>query len=61
MGDNPDLMSYEDFTEWHTANGADQVNDDLMRRAYAVYADLVKEQGKEAADDLICGHDVWES
>jgi hypothetical protein len=56
-----DLISYEDFTDWHTAQGADLANDDLMRRAYAVYADLVKESGKEAADDLICGHEVWNS
>jgi hypothetical protein len=56
-----DLISYENFTDWHTAHGTEQVNDDLMRRAYAVYADLVKESGKEAADDLICGHEVWNS
>ena len=56
---NKQIISYDDFKDWHTAHGTDQVNNDLMLRAYAIYINLVKDHGKEYADDAICGHEVW--
>jgi hypothetical protein len=53
------MIGYDDFANWHTANGTDTVNDATLRAAYEVYKILFAEGGKESADDKICGHPVW--
>lgn len=53
------MIGYDDFANWHTANGTDTVNDATLRAAYEVYKILFAEGGKEFADDKICGHPVW--
>ena len=53
------IISYEEFREWHTANGADYVPDDTMQRAYVVYGALIETGGISYAVDRICGHPIW--
>ena len=56
---NEKLIRYDDFVNWHTANGTDSVNDATLKAAYEIYKKLLADGGKEYADDKICGHPVW--
>ena len=53
------MMTYEEFRDWHTANGLDTVSDTIMRAAYEVYRVMYIMYGTDYANDNICGHDVW--
>ena len=55
-----DLISFEDFTDWHTAQGSDYIAPETLRAAYEIYTQLFNQGGKEFADDQICGHKVWQ-
>ena len=52
-------MKYEEFVEWHTAHGNEDVPEKLLKRMWILYTALVEEFGKEYADDKICGHEGW--
>jgi len=53
------LISFEDFTDWHTAHGLEYIAPETLRAAYEVYIKLFNQGGKDFADDQICGHEVW--
>jgi len=53
------MINYDDFKDWHTANRLDHISDKTIKKAYYIYTMLYNIGGKEYADDKICGHPIW--
>jgi len=53
------LINFEEFSEWHNPDG--QVTDSKLSEGYEVYKNLFAENGKDFADETICGHEIWDN
>jgi len=53
------MITYDEFKNWHTANGLDTVSYPVMLAAWEVYRTMYIMHGADYANEKICGHEVW--